>query len=249
MNILFVTDSRGYQLQKYLDALDTRPPFSYKVHNWGGANLSMVRAYVEREQSKAHYHITFVSAGICDITQVNKYPRPGTNKEDRQVSYGFRNITETYRMIDSFKDLTNVKFSAVAPVNLMESKDHNILTNKLNRTRYTDSQLQDMQKLVEKDILLINMKLFQFNNSNNFSTCPLEIRFLNRRRNHGKKSVSFRYTMASPRDRTVRVKLLSDGVHAGEYLKCEWLTAMYMSVKNEVTTRVQVQLHAPDEDL
>ena len=210
--ILFVSDSRGRDIDAYLNYDE-----KFECNVARGATMrkaSDIAMRMQRKKPKVTYDLTVISAGICNLTK--RTTTRGTvkisyttNKEEREAK--LNDITHCINRLRNLS-LTPVSFCTIIPASI---KKHNNLDN--------ETSAEQQQQALLEDIRVINSFIKQNNREANIKTIDwarFALKHSKKRRRTGDKSICRRTTSFTDEN-------LEDGVHFNDTLKQKCFTTTH----------------------
>lgn len=236
MHIIFATDSRGANIQHFVEEnsnlIKNKHVFHFVIVRGGKVEriVSNVENYINSKKIYKPKMIMF-AGGICDLTQKI------THSTGTEIIYTPReNIVESIttqlgHFQTRFKAQYNiqVKIACIPPVSLLKSDTFAQERNRLQHSIYTTHQKQQQQKQLEHDIRLINTNIMHMNTTSFLRTVRWDRDItktktqLRGRHNQNKHKVSF-----------FCYKHMYDGVHPDNYLFSKWYRYMCLSISKDI---------------
>lgn len=232
--ILLFTDSRGRRLQKYVhdNHCFTRQQVSVFVQP--GATIERLTSSMKQQILKIKNHnsdtntiFIIMAAGICNFT--NKFTHDGGIQiqylhNQGKTTYINNKLSELYEYMYA----NNIYFKAVhiPSVSLTLSSDFNLSNGKLKKSFLTQTDFQEQQINLEKDIGDVNSHISSLNLKYGRRSVRWDrdlILFKQKKRGHdGSKKVTHV---------SMNYKMLYDGVHPNMELSNKWYHFLCKSVE------------------
>lgn len=179
MKLLFLTDSRGFGLDRYIAAHNVFEDCLCTVISKGGATLA--HYLHEIDHLKQDFDLIIVAAGICDFTRKDKSCNIISYQSDPEKLDAIAQCLDTFRCKLGQKLIQ----STIIPAQI---EKHN---SKAKQNPFDSEQQKAQQKLLEKDIDNINTQIVGANKGNDLEAIRLheltQRRQLKRTGQNGKK--------------------------------------------------------------
>lgn len=204
--VVIITDSRGYGLQTELDKIVKREGsnMNFQVFVWRGRGISGAVKKTSKQLIWMAPALILVSAGICDVTHLDKH--------SRQISLSDDNVEEAVQRYEGLMDIIRhhlTVFLSERPFKVVfcELIGANIAKyNNQDSTHYQQEQL-------DETVTEINTKIAAFNKENKVPT-PWIAKTVQHNKKSGSKVARYQ-------------KLCEDGLHYGDELKVKIADILY----------------------
>lgn len=198
--VVLITDSRGHGLQLEIDSIIKREglDMNVQVFVWRGKGIAGAVKATSKQLIWIAPSLIIVSAGICDITQLDRI--------SRQISMADENVEETVTRYDGLMDIVRHHLTVFLTERPFKVVFCEVIGADIAKYNNQETEHPQQQQLNDT-ILRINARIAAFNKENSVPT-PWTAKIVHHNKKSGSKVARYQ-------------KLCDDGLHYGEELKAK----------------------------